>query len=87
MLHAYRKPDGGYFRCWPRDVCHEWDGDVNPILKKPDLLGDYRSIFERFLNPSVASILPGTVSAQDKFIVSRIRPVRRPGLPCSRYCG
>jgi hypothetical protein len=60
MLHAYRKPEGSYFRCWPKDVCHEWDGDINPILQKPDLLGDFRSIFEPFWNLFVASILSGT---------------------------
>src|SRR5450755_3284662 len=70
MLHGYRKPDGGYFPCWPKDVCREEDGDVNPILKKPDLLGDFRSMFEPFWNTSITSILSGTVSAHDKLVVS-----------------
>jgi hypothetical protein len=70
MLHAYRKPEGTEFPCWPRDVCREWDGDLNPILNRPELLGEYRRIFEPFWNLSVANILTGSVSAQDKWAVS-----------------
>jgi Protein of unknown function (DUF4238) len=87
MLHAYRKPDGSYFRCWPKDVCHEWDGDANPILKKPDLLGDYRSIFEPFWNPSVASILSGTISPQDKWAVSGYMANLMASIPTWRRVG
>lgn len=40
MLNAYRKSDAKQFPCWPADVCHEWDGDLNPEwLKEPALLG------------------------------------------------
>lgn len=87
MLHAYRKPDGSYFRCWPKDVCHEWDGDINPILQKQDLLGDFRSIFEPFWNLSVASILSGTVSAQDKWVVSGYMANLMASIPAWRRVG
>jgi hypothetical protein len=40
MLHGYRKPSGDTFPCWPKDVCREWDGDINPTLKEPGLLGE-----------------------------------------------
>ena len=68
MLHAYRKPDGISFDCWPKDVCHEWDGDRNPFLAYPELLGTLRSIFEPQWNMSVANILTG--STQDKLVVA-----------------
>ena len=38
MLNAYRKSDGAAFACWPKDVCREWDGDINPLLSEPGLL-------------------------------------------------
>lgn len=71
MLNAYSKSDNSSFPCWPKDVCHEWDGDLNPaIVIRPELLGDYRKIFEPHWNPSIASILAGKLSANDKFVVS-----------------
>ena len=40
MLHGYKRSDGSKFQCWPRDVCHEWDGDRNPALEHhPELFG------------------------------------------------
>ena len=60
MLHAYRKPDGSKFQCWPKDVCHEWDGDLNPILTQPELLGDFRRMFEPYWSLSLENILSGT---------------------------
>jgi hypothetical protein len=70
MLHAYRKPSGDTFPCWPKDVCREWDGDVNPTLKDPGLLGDYRSYFEPHWNPSIAQIASGNLRNQDKWAVA-----------------
>lgn len=71
MLHAYRKSDGLAFQCWPKDVCHEWDGDLNPlILDRPELLGDYRKIFEPQWNPAIQKILEEEVSANDKFVIA-----------------
>lgn len=71
MLHGYKKSDGATFKCWPKDVCHEWDGDLNPaIVVRPELLGDFRKIFEPHWNPSIANILVGKISANDKFVAS-----------------
>jgi hypothetical protein len=46
MLHAYRKSDGKYFPCNTKDVCHEWDGDLNPLLVQSNMLGQFRKLFE-----------------------------------------
>jgi hypothetical protein len=46
IMYAYRKSNGDEFPCHPRAVCHEWDGDLNPLLAPPQLLGDYRKLFE-----------------------------------------
>ncbi len=40
MLHAYTKPDVRYFPCHPKDICHEWEGDImRDFLSDPNLLG------------------------------------------------
>jgi hypothetical protein len=70
MLHAYRKSDGKYFLCRTKDVCHEWDGDLNPLLVKNDLLGDFRKIFEPQWNASIETLLSKTLSPTDMFAVA-----------------
>jgi Protein of unknown function (DUF4238) len=70
MLHAYRKRDGKYFPCWPRDVCREWEGDLNRLLERKELLGDFRRLAEPYWNPSVANLLAGNISYHDKFVVA-----------------
>ncbi len=70
MLHAYRKSDGKYFPCHTADVCHEWDGDLNPLLVKNDLLGDFRKIFEPQWNVSIETLLSKTMSPTDMFAVA-----------------
>ena len=46
MLHGYRKSDGTQFPCWPKDVCREWDGDLNPswLTGREHLLGQFRKM-------------------------------------------
>lgn len=71
MLHAYRKADEKYFPCWPKDVCHEWDGDLNPVLQhEPKLLGDFRKIFEPHWNSAIENMIAGAVTPTDKFVVA-----------------
>jgi Protein of unknown function (DUF4238) len=71
MLHAYRKRDLTYFQCWPGDVCHEWNGDNNDaFLEYPELLGDYRRIFEPAWNPAVESISKGVLTNIEKFAIA-----------------
>ncbi len=69
-MHAYRKSKGDNFPCYPRDVCHEWDGDLNSKLANKAVLGDYRKIFERSWQSSVKSILNEAISSGDKFAIS-----------------
>jgi Protein of unknown function (DUF4238) len=70
MLHGFSKKSGKVFPCWPDDVCHEWDGDKNRLLQHPKLLGEFRAMIERHWNASVESILSGTLSDHDKFVVA-----------------
>jgi hypothetical protein len=56
-LHGYSKKDGKYFSPWPKDVCKEWDGDLNPAIEgMPDMLGEYRELFEPKWNPVVEEL-------------------------------
>ncbi|MEX1204246.1 MAG: DUF4238 domain-containing protein [Dongiaceae bacterium] len=72
MLHAYRKSDGATFRCWPKDVCHEWEGDENPeyLRNNPGALGNYRRIFETHWNRSVETLLAGRITHETKLLIS-----------------
>src|ERR1700677_226674 len=70
MLHAYRKSDGKTFPCRTKDVCHEWDGDLNPFLAKKDLLGDFRAMFEPQWKVSVETLLAKTMRPADKFVIA-----------------
>jgi hypothetical protein len=70
MMYAYRKSKRDEFPCHPRAVCHEWDGDLNPLLASPELLGDYRKLFEPRWRASVATLLENVLSPDDKFAIS-----------------
>lgn len=72
MLHAYRKTDGKEFPCWPKDVCAEWEGDLNDWFPdNPGMLGDFRKIFEPYWNPAVQTILEGSsIDPSEKFALS-----------------
>lgn len=71
MLRGYGKRSGKEFPCAPKDVCRDWDWDVNPHFKdNPRLLGDYRKIFEPQWKPTVAAVRAGQLSSEDKFVLS-----------------
>jgi len=47
ILHGYNnKAADKTFPCHPRDVCREWNWDINPRFKEnPGLLAEFRKIF------------------------------------------
>ena len=88
MLHAYRKSDGAEFRCRPKDVCHEWDGDLNAAyLVHPQLLGDFRKIFEPHWNAAMGALKSCSITASDKFILSAGLANFVAATPAFRRCG
>ncbi len=69
-MHGHRKRDGHQFQCWPKDVCREWDGDLNDLLQDKGLLGDFRRMVEPWWSESVAKALSGQISYHDKFVIA-----------------
>jgi hypothetical protein len=72
-LHVYKKlgtPE--YFTCWPQDVCHEWNDDLNPefLPQHPKLLGDFRKFCEPHWNQSIQGFFSGIISDEDRFIIA-----------------
>jgi Protein of unknown function (DUF4238) len=74
MLHVYRKSDSpAYFRCWPQDVCYQWDDDLNPefLPHRPELLGDFRKMCEPNWDISIESLLSREkIPDTDRFVIS-----------------
>jgi len=71
MLRAYRKSDGATFPCWPKDICHEPDGDIIPdFLSEPGYLGDYRAGFEPLWNSGVAALEARSIDMRDKLHIA-----------------
>lgn len=57
QLHAYRKDGGTPFPVGPHNICKEWDGDLNPkFLSNPNLLGEFRALFEGHWSPAVEEL-------------------------------
>jgi Protein of unknown function (DUF4238) len=70
-LRVYRKSDLKRFGCSPRDVCHEWDGDlISGYFDDPTLLGQFRKIFEPKWKPTVERIGAGIINQEDKLVLS-----------------
>ena len=70
-LQVYRKSDLKHFPCRPRDVCHEWDGDLIPeYLTDPGRLGKFRKIFEPRWKPTVERLCAGNIDPKDKLALS-----------------
>lgn len=70
-LNAYRKDGKAPFRPWPQDICHEWNGDQNPMLPdRPEFLGDIRSIFEPEWNKVVECLSKRETNKEIRFLVA-----------------
>ena len=72
LMHGYRKVPPKDFPCRPRDVCREWDGDLNPafITNRPELRGDFRALCEPHWGSALDSLLKGKLGREDKFIMA-----------------
>jgi hypothetical protein len=70
-MHAYRKPSGVPFPCWPESVCAEAGGDLNPkYFKDPTVLGQFRAIFEPRWDAALEAIEKRKPTIDDKFVVA-----------------
>jgi hypothetical protein len=70
MLHAYRK-SGGHFRCRPKAICYEVDGDIiREFLKDEALLGNFRKIFEPAWNDAITHLENRVCDAAVKLAVA-----------------
>ena len=71
-LYAYRKSNGAQFPCWPKDVCREWDGDINAawLKRTPDLLGQIRKIFEPRWNAAVETLVQGACPPEHRLAIA-----------------
>jgi Protein of unknown function (DUF4238) len=71
MLRAYRKSDGRSFPCWPKDICHEPDGDIIPdFLSEPAYLGEFRGAFEPLWNHAVEALKARSLDMRDKLHIA-----------------
>lgn len=70
-LHGYSKSAEKEFPCSTRDVCQEWNWDTNPRFKdNPQLLADFRKMFEPQWNPTIGAIRAGSLSVDDRFALA-----------------
>jgi len=71
MLYGYSKAVDKEFPCRTKDVCREWNWDVNPRFKdNPGLLADFRKMFEPHWKPTVGAIRSGPLSSHEKFALA-----------------
>ena len=71
-LYGYQKATGKRFPCWPKDVCREWDGDNNVawLKRTPDLLGQYRKIFEPSWKTAVESFVNSDCTPEHRLAIA-----------------
>ena len=70
-MHAYRKPSGVPFPCWPESVCAEAGGDLNPkYFEDPSVLGQFRAIFEPRWDPAIEAVENHKPTIEDKFVIA-----------------
>lgn len=72
QLYGYSKSTGKQFPCWPAHVCREWDGDLNPswLATWPDLLGQFRKIFEPLWKTALETLLLATSAPQHRLAIA-----------------
>jgi hypothetical protein len=71
MLRAYRKSDGLSFPCRPKDICHEWDGDlVHDFLKDEALIRGFRKIFEPAWDRAIIGLVDGVEDPTVKLAIA-----------------
>src|SRR3990167_3721992 len=71
-MHAYRKSGKSSFQPWPADVCADWNDDLNVAFlpHNPEMLGEYRAIFEPMWNPTIEKIASRSPTPEDKFAIA-----------------
>jgi Protein of unknown function (DUF4238) len=70
-MRGYKKAVEGNFPCSPKDVCREWNWDINPLFKdNPGLLADFRKAFEPHWNPAIGEVRSGRISSEEKFVLA-----------------
>jgi hypothetical protein len=70
-LHGYSKSTDKNFPCSTKDVCHEWNWDSNPRFQdNPELLADFRKMFEPQWNPAIEALRSRSLSSEDKFMLA-----------------
>ncbi len=69
-LQAYRKSTGGRFTPTPRSVCARHGDDENSYLEIPDLLGQFRSLWEPNWTSAVEGFRRGMLDRENKYALS-----------------
>ena len=74
LMHGYLKVPLKDFPCRPRNVCHEWDGDLNAdfITNRPELRSDFRSMCEPYWDSAVDRLLSAKLSHDDKLAMAQM---------------
>src|SRR5664279_1434185 len=70
-LHVYRKSNGRYISRSPKKICHERNGDIiKGFLSRPNLLGEYRKIFEPVWNLAIKPLRSGRLCPAEKMVIA-----------------
>jgi hypothetical protein len=71
-LRGYQKSKLRDFPCYPKDVCSEWDGDLNAefLAARPELRGDFRRLCEPRWNGAVERLHKARLDGDDRYVMS-----------------